>query len=316
MGYNTVTITHWDIDGLASAAILYFKLKPTRQILASVTSVHKYLLELISSNRPPSEIWIADLNPQTNNIDALLAALEEARRKKVRIYWIDHHEWDSRVYRVLAEFENTLSYIVDPNYTAADLVASKLGLKEDSFVGELIKLSYDDDFFENKYELTKVWRRVLRWYGWEVRYKALESLKNRDIAPPWMIELYKREVSIVYENLIREAIARMDIIDREGFRIIVFPDADPRIHPGEIIEVAEKNGLRAHVYIVRYPRGTSLRSDYIDVSSIARELGGGGHLRAAGIPGRVDIEAILSKLLEKFSQARAFSGSVQGNVFA
>ncbi|MGC9121768.1 MAG: DHH family phosphoesterase, partial [Thermogladius sp.] len=172
------------------------------------------------------------------------------------------------------------------------------------FVEELLKLSYDDDFFLNKYELTVRWRRVLRWYGWEVRYKALESFKRRDLAPAWMIELYNREVSVVYENLIREAIARMDIVEKDGFRIMIFPDVDPRVHPGEIVDVSEKNGLVAHLYIVRYPRGVSLRSDYIDVSSIARDLGGGGHARAAGIPGEVNLRAVLDKVFEKIDQSK------------
>ena len=299
-----VSITHWDIDGLASAAFIYFKVRPVQQILASVTSLPNYLLEVLRQTPPVREVWIADLNPQASSLRALIAFLEEAKRRKIRVYWLDHHEWDPSVYRELVGFDDVLTYVVDPNYTSADLVASKLGLRGDKFVEELVKLSYDDDFFLNKYELTVRWRRVLRWYGWEVRYKALESFKRRDLAPAWMIELYNREVSVVYENLIREAIARMDIVERDGFRIMIFPDVDPRIHPGEIVDVSEKNGLIAHLYIVRYPRGVSLRSDYIDVSSIARDLGGGGHARAAGIPGEVSLRAVLDKVFEKIDQSK------------
>jgi oligoribonuclease NrnB/cAMP/cGMP phosphodiesterase (DHH superfamily) len=301
---SRVSITHWDIDGLASAAFIYFKVRPVQQILASVTSLPNYLLEVLRQTPPVREVWIADLNPQASSLRALITFLEEAKRRKIRVYWLDHHEWDPSVYRELVGFDDVLTYVVDPNYTAADLVASKLGLRGDKFVEELVKLSYDDDFFLNKYELTVRWRRVLRWYGWEVRYKALESFKRRDLAPAWMIELYNREVSVVYENLIREAIARMDIVERDGFRIIIFPDVDPRVHPGEIVDVSEKNGLVAHLYIVRYPRGVSLRSDYIDVSSIARDLGGGGHARAAGIPGEVNLRAVLDKVFEKIDQSK------------
>ncbi|AFK51517.1 putative phosphohydrolase, DHH superfamily [Thermogladius calderae 1633] len=301
---SRVSITHWDIDGLASAAFIYFKVRPVQQILASVTSLPNYLLEVLRQTPPVREVWIADLNPQVSSLKALITFLEEAKKRRIRVYWLDHHEWDPGVYRELVGFDDVLTYVVDPNYTAADLVASKLGLRGDKFVEELLKLSYDDDFFLNKYELTVRWRRVLRWYGWEVRYKALESFKRRDLAPAWMIELYNREVSVVYENLIREAIARMDIVERDGFRIMVFPDVDPRVHPGEIVDVSEKNGLIAHLYIVRYPRGVSLRSDYIDVSSIARDLGGGGHARAAGIPGEVSLRAVLNKVFEKIDQSK------------
>ena len=302
-----LTITHWDIDGLAAATFMYFKLKPANQILSSVTSLPNYLLQSLRQTPLPREVWVADLNPQPNSVKAITAFLEEARRRRIKVYWFDHHEWDTRVYRELAGFDDVLTYVVDPNYTAADLVASRLDLKGDKFVDELVKLSYDDDFFENKYDLTVMWRRVLRWGGWDVRYKALDSFKRRDLAPAWMLEFYKREVSIVYENLIREALARMDVIDHEGFRIIVFPDVDPRVHPGEVVQVSERNGLRAHVYIVRYPRGVSLRSDYIDVSSIAREMGGGGHSRAAGIPGDVSLRTLLGKLFEKINELKNLS---------
>ena len=86
--------------------------------------------------------------------------------------------------------------------------------------------------------------------------------------------------------------------------IVIVKNIDPRLHPGEVQDFLEKNGVTADLYILVYPSAVSLRSDTIDVSKIALALGGGGHQRAAGISSSIDISYILntiSDILEKSS---------------
>ncbi|MEZ0394420.1 MAG: phosphohydrolase [Desulfurococcaceae archaeon] len=299
---RAATITHWDLDGLVSASIIWRKLKPVKQVLSSVTALPRKLYEIVESTPGIRELWIADLNPQPDEVEQLAGMLGAIVRRGVRVIWVDHHEWSEGASKLADSLGPGLEIYLDRDATSAESVARLLGVAGDALVQKMIELARDDDYMLGKYELTKVWRRVLRWYGWEVRYRALESLKQGDMAPHWLVELYETEVKNVYENLIREAIARMDIIRRDGHTIIVFPDVDPRVHPGELVEVAKSNGLFAHVYVARYPRGISLRSDYVDVSEIAVGFGGGGHQRAAGIPSSVPLASLAEKifrLLEK-----------------
>ncbi len=290
-----IVISHWDLDGLAGATILNMSMKISKTYLSSITAIPKYINMAIQNIGVKGEIWISDLNPQPNQVNELRSLLKEAVNRKIKIYWFDHHEWDKSIYDMLIEFKDNIWYRVDPNTIASDLVARYFVLTDDKYVSKLLELAFDDDYFLNRYELTIMWRRILRWYGWPIRYKALDSFIKKNLKPIWMIELYKREVKNIYENMIREAISRSDtIITRQGLKIVIFQDVDPRIHPGEVTFIAKTNGLIADIYVIRYPRGISLRSDYIDVSLIARKLGGGGHRNAAGIPGFRDIDSLLS----------------------
>jgi len=293
-------ITHWDIDGLASAVILSRALNPERKILSSVNSVSRYIEELLSLGL--NEIWIADLNPASSMKNQLNMAFEKARRLGVRLYWFDHHQWSQDVAGLFKQYSEIVFLMNDPSKVASGIVANYLGVGGDEYYRKLISLAYDDDFFENKFEITRVYRRVLKWDGWDIRYRVLESLLQGDLEPRWLIDYYVSEVKNVYENLIREAIGRMEIVEKNGVKLLIFPDVDPRVHPGELIEVVVKQGFLAHAYVVRYPRGISLRSDYVDVSQIASLYGGGGHSRVAGIPGGVRIEAVLKTILEAFEK--------------
>jgi len=291
---KTVVISHWDLDGLASAVIASMKFKPIKIFLASVTATPKYIHEAIKIIGRNGVIWVTDLNPQPNHIAMLNELFKLGRERKIQINWIDHHSWDRKVYDMFMKHSRNVWYLVDTETVTADLVARKLGLADNEYVRRLVDLAIDDDFFLNRYELTIMWRRVLRWYKWPTRYKALDSLIKGEIRPRWLEELYYREVKNIYENLIREAIARSDVITtKNNIKIIVFQDVDPRVHPGEITMIAKQNGLIADIYVVRYPRGTSLRSSVYDVSVIAKKLGGGGHKNAAGIPGNIGLKNVI-----------------------
>ncbi len=298
---KTIVISHWDLDGLASATILALKLAPVKIWLASVTAVPRYLKKALEEYSP-DQIWISDLNPQISQINDLRILIKQARIEGVKIKWIDHHEWDRKIYDLIHRYNETVWYLVDPSTVTADLIARRLRIRDNPYINELVSLAIDDDFFMNRYELTIRWRRVLRWYSWSIRYKALNSFIGGDISPYWMNKMYEDEVKNLYENLIREALGRMDIIEKNGFKIIIFQDVDPKVHPGELTEAAKKNGVTADVYIVRYPRGASLRSDYYDVSIIAKMLGGGGHPYAAGIPGKINISKIIEAVTHTFKQ--------------
>lgn len=289
-------ITHWDMDGIASAVILSRVLNPEKKILSSVNSVVRYIGELVDLGL--NEIWIADLNPPNSQKNELAIALERVRRRGVKLYWFDHHQWTDEMMKLFNEYKEILFFMNEPSLVASELVANYLGVSGNEYFRRLINLAYDDDFFENKYEITRIYRRVLKWDGWDIRYRILDDLIKGDLESRWLLEYYTNEVKNVYENLIREAIGRMEVVEKNNVRLLVFPDVDPRVHPGELIEVVRGKGFFAHVYIVRYPRGVSLRSDYVDVSQIASIYGGGGHSRVAGIPGGVRLEGILKTILE------------------
>ncbi|ADV65065.1 phosphoesterase DHHA1 [Desulfurococcus mucosus DSM 2162] len=302
MPKKRAVVTHWDLDGLASNVLISRYINPGKQVLSSVTSTFKYLKNVYEEGY--DEIWVADLNPQPGELRNYEELFKAMHARGCLVRWLDHHLWPVEVEEAFSKFRDIVSYMNDPSTVAADLVANYLGVVRDRYTNMLIDLAFDDDWFQGRYELTTVYRRVLRFYKWDIRYRALESLMKGDVAPQWLLELYRLEVKNVYENLIREAIARAELVERRGVKILVFQDVDPRVHPGELIHVAEKNGIFSHVYIVRYPRGLSLRSEYIDVSKLALKYGGGGHRRIAGIPGKINLETLLGEIVKSVEESR------------
>ncbi|MEM0109781.1 MAG: phosphohydrolase, partial [Desulfurococcus sp.] len=180
-------VTHWDIDGLASNTIISRYTRPEKKVLSSVTSTFKYLMSLFEEGY--SEIVVADLNPQLTDLNNYANLFSAMRKKGYIVKWLDHHLWPEEVEKTFIEFSDVVSYINDPFTVTADISANFVNATRDRFVTMLIELAFDDDWFQGKYELTTIYRRVLRFYKWEIRYRILESLLAGDIAPRWMLEL-------------------------------------------------------------------------------------------------------------------------------
>ena len=84
-----------------------------------------------------------------------------------------------------------------------------------------------------------------------------------------------------------------------GYTIAISQSIDQRIHPGEIQLKLIESGFRADLYIIVYPSAVSLRSNSIDVSTLAQKLGGGGHRNASGIPLEdLSFNNVLKKIVE------------------
>ncbi len=171
----------------------------------------------------------------------------------------------------------------------------------DKYSIELAKLARDDDLFLNKYKYTIIWRRILRWFDWKTRYRALNSFVKGRIMPRWALKLYK-EIKPLYEEHLKETIKSYKLVSVKNIKIAIVK-ADPRIHSGEIQYLLEKNGVNADYYIVVYPKALSLRSRKSNVALIAEEFGGGGHYMAAGIPCTSETQdIIINKIIKYFEK--------------
>ncbi|MEM4475352.1 MAG: hypothetical protein QW405_02950, partial [Fervidicoccaceae archaeon] len=83
-------ISHWDIDGLASAVLVarYLNVDPSNIRLSSTGSVEKFVKELFKAG--VGRIFVLDLNPDA---EALREILKRARSRGRGLVIIDHHEW-------------------------------------------------------------------------------------------------------------------------------------------------------------------------------------------------------------------------------
>jgi len=276
------------LDGIVSAALIVRKRLAkdeynTKVRLSTINALAKNLFIFLNKQLmkdPHNNIIILDLNPLKDNYELIKNALGVATDYGIKVYWIDHHSWNDHIVKDLEDLG--VEIILDKNKVTAEIIAKILNLK-DRYSRDLVELARDDDLFLNRYDYTTYWRRILRWFDWDIRYKALQSFIAGDIWPKWARELYDR-IHGHYCELLGKALTNTIVKDYGDFRVAISYSIDQRLHAGEIQDMLIKNDIMADIFIVIYPNAISLRSNVVDVSDVARKFGGGGHPKASGIP--------------------------------
>ena len=281
-------ISHWDLDGIISAALvvrhrLSMNEYNTKVRLSTINALAKNLYVFLNKHlvkEPHSHLIVLDLNPLKDSYELIENALEVAIDYGIRVQWIDHHSWNNHIVEELKALG--VDILLDKDKVTAEIIARSFNLN-DRYSKDLVELARDDDLFLNRYKYTIYWRRILRWFDWDIRYRALHSFIAGDIWPEWARGLYG-QIHEHYRKLMEKALTNTIIKDYGAFRIAISYSIDQRLHAGEIQDMLIKNDIRADIYIVVYPNAISLRSNVVDVSDIARRFGGGGHPKASGIP--------------------------------
>lgn len=296
-------ISHWDLDGLSSAALICraYGEDKCRVRLSSVTAILlnlKHFIAKESVKRAYTDLYLLDLNPQQDSADLVLRVIQDIKALGIRIHWYDHHEWGDEFKKRVCELG--VDVVNNTSSVTAEIAMEKLNLSDEYSV-KLTDLAIDDDRFINRYELTTYWRRILKWFNWSVRYRALESFKAGNLWPKWAQELYS-EMKCEYEKLLEEAYYLTIVVKvSDEVSIAISNNVDKRIHAGDVQAYLINKGVVADAYVVIYPSSISLRSNTIDVSIVAKELGGGGHRGASGIPIPASLQSTVSRVISILS---------------
>ncbi len=293
---KAVVVSHWDVDGVASAAIAV-RMGARVFKLAALSALPQILDDavLAAERLGADTLLVADLNPSPGQERLVETSLDYALSLGVRVVWLDHHEWPEALVEELREMGVTL--ILDRSRVSAELVAGYLGCV-DEVCKRLCEMAVDDDLFLNQDALAVRWRRLLRWYNWRIRYNAVRSWARGVLWPGWVRPLWER-LAAEYETLMRETLRRVTIVEAGGYRLAVVRVASEKLHPGEVHARIIREGYEADIYAMIYDNGVSLRSETLPLACIARRLGGGGHEKAAGIPGDTWTPASLAEALSR-----------------
>ncbi len=290
-----VVVSHWDVDGVVAAALVVRHLGYT-YLLATPVSIASMVREAL--HHEPSHIVLCDVGPAPTTHARLESLLRAFTSSGGRVTVIDHHEWPQNLLSIPG-----VEPIVDRSAEAASLLVYKwlesLGVELDDHDKLLTAMAVDDELFTNTMEEAMMWRRMLRWYDWSFRYRAVEALASGEIMPGWAREAY-REMEEEYRRTLMKVVEGAQLVVIRGLNIVIldarWKPAD-KIHPGEIHQAAEEKYGGMDMYVIVYPSGFSLRSRRIDVGALAKRLGGGGHPKAAGVPKRVgDIDELVAML--------------------
>ncbi len=303
---KTVAISHGDLDGVVSAALIA-RYTDNVAIRLSATSALPKVIESAMFDivvKGADTIIISDLNPNIGNYRRISDIIEQYIKAGVKVVWLDHHNWPEGI---IDEYHKMgVEVIVDTKRVAAEIVLEYLSKiigeqVNDKYAKALVELAIDDDKFLNRNPLTVKWRRLLRWYNWEFRRRTVKAFALGDLWPSWAQEAYDK-IKDEYEYLLSKTIENTRIVNVKGYRLVVIPPPSDKIHPGDIQLELARRGISGDIYVIIYSKGISLRSTSIDVSTIARALGGGGHAYSAGAPiETVDVDSIVKTISEHLS---------------
>ena len=296
-------VTHTDLDGVGSAAV-YLRLSGVEEGFATIVYAEPYnldeVLDSLEDNIDSGDrLAIADLGPNKAVFERVVNTLSSITRKGVEVEWYDHHIWEPGEIEALAKAG--VKVHVDRSTCATGVVARYYPEEHEADVDDVTK---------------RIVRAVCAADLWRwddpLAPKLFRVAGNRHDAE-WKTRLafklargvlWDEELAERLEDYINKELAGMDaalrkvvIVGSPGCRVAAtLKEEGPPSN--SIIGALLLSRYNADIAVIIRPNGAiSLRSRRVDVQIIAKELGGGGHPRAAGA--RVKI-GLLTRLLSLF----------------
>lgn len=262
-------------DGLASAAIVNYYLGETvEKVFFPANYGDVFDPDNLDKD---TTLWILDFSFP-------MPIMWEMNDKAKKIIWIDHHP-TAIMSVILEEKLNNVERHLDTKKAACRLTWESLF--PDKEVPYIIDIAEDRDMWWFKLPQT---RAVTEAMYYDIKeptdIKWLELLSDGGRAG-----LYIQEYSVQGQGLLKAKKHRVEKAVKRGYygsilgkRAFYVNSAEDISEIGEEIYMSHPDPIVAVIYHYEGYNGIkfSLRSNTIDVSKIAQELGGGGHVYSAG----------------------------------
>ncbi len=283
-----IGIVHDDLDGIGCAVVLKVCVNVDKIVFASPHNIDRVLAEWIGR---AERIYVADIGINPGTLDRVLKIVEKARDVGTQVIWIDHHRWDTEWIDKLRSLGVEL--YVDRSTCAAGLCLSKLcsdasrDLKafiDDVCSVDLWRFSTPLSPYIYRYAMyrdSERWRSKCIEVFLKVVEKSYRSILN--VVEPIVEKYIDRELKVL--SSIEKTIRVINVCGRSI--ALYFRHSDI---PNQSLVGNRILSLGYDIAILVSKRGASLslRSRTVDVSKLARYLGGGGHERAAGAPLKIN----------------------------
>ncbi|MEM3836649.1 MAG: hypothetical protein QXU57_01975 [Fervidicoccaceae archaeon] len=282
---TVLSITHTDLDGVASSAVL-LRAWNVNDYTVAFTEPDSLHLTLRSFRRRMQEvelIAITDLGPNPAIFEDALEILSSARKRGKRVVWIDHHVWRDEWKN--AALHSNIELKLNEDLCATGIAAEEA--KGDSYIADLAKITCSADqwrfdeplspflvryvgFSRDPSWLTKVHRAFLS-------SESIDSLMK--LAIPRAIEIHELEL-----RNIKSFIEKVFLLESGKLKIAIGIKKEPEISSSLLGQFMLAR-FNADIAVIVNERGKlEFRSNRCNVRNIAYELGGGGHPKASGSP--------------------------------
>ncbi len=303
MAWRYSILTHTDLDGVSAAAI-FLRLTgarlgvDARLEFTEPYKLHKSLRSIARSASPGEYILISDIGANPSIFDEVVSLLRTAIERGARVAWFDHHRWENAWLEKLRELG--VHVFVEHDTCGAGVVArrapSVLGGQVDGYVEELVRATCAADIWLWDHPAAPKLYRVVDWKrgraGDRWRRRLVEKFASASSLDELLHdeEVWNALIDYVNRELrnYSEAVRYVEVVEAAGCRAVV---ALKRSGPPSRSFLARTLAARyqADLVVVIHKRGLSFRSETVNVQMLAKYLGGGGHLRAAGAPLRLPL---------------------------
>jgi len=312
---KVLSITHTDLDGVASSAIVLRALEPEsyRVVFTEPDSLHLTLRALSSEGNKYDTVSITDLGLNSSTVAEAFSTISGSFSRSSRVIWIDHHIWNR-------EWEETAVALgvelMHDTSTCAAGIASRLR-PGDVFLKELSKIVCSAD--EWRFDDSRApW--LVRYVGFSRDQSWLQEahktiLESRSIEE--LIEKSRARSIEVFDKELRyssEFLKRAVVVERRGVKVAFGIKEEPEVSASLLGQLMLGRLWADIAAILNESNRLEFRSNKCNVREIAFRLGGGGHPKASGAPSPLGarsspdlsnedkIKIVLGRILEAVEQ--------------
>jgi len=285
-GDEVSIVTHTDLDGVASAALIVRYLRSNGVSDFNVMFSQPHSLHRVLRRVDCRELYITDLGISSGTYDDVIAEIKRLRSGGTVIYWFDHHVWEDAWVSSLRDLGVNL--YIDRGTCAAGVVVKVLRISDATSV-RLASATCSNDLWLFNDPLGNFLVRYVacregsRWR----RHLVMKLSEFNGILDD---EILKCVEEVVDRDLRRfnNVISKAQIIEVNGIRMaFLLKDWEDGLTSYIANYVMSREEV--DVAVVCREGSISLRSRWLNVRDLAHKLGGGGHPRAAGASFKVPL---------------------------
>ncbi|APE96152.1 DHH family phosphoesterase [Halodesulfurarchaeum formicicum] len=279
-GASVLAVVDPDADGLGCVAILRDVLGEAAFIPASPHELADGIEQAAEFGEAGGEVFICDLAPDDpEEINEALAGLTEHAGS---VTWYDHHQWTDAAKEAVRDAGVELVVGDSETECTADVAARSLDEDISPHLEELAAVTRDHDLWIKEDDRSD---DLADFSHWSEPEEYLEVIEEHGVDFPEEVREFLAERRVEKEDRIERAVARAEMHEIRDWTVGV---TYGRCSQNEVAETLREQGADAAV-IVKPAGSASIRGseDFERAHEVARQVGGGGHPRAAGCKPRI-----------------------------
>ncbi len=279
-GADVLVVTDPDADGLACAAIIREVIGEAALIPTGPHELADGLERAAEYGEPGAQVFVCDLAP--DDPAEVEVPLEVLADRAESVTWFDHHQWREATKQAVRAAGAALVVGDSETECTADVAIRSLEGEVPEHLVELAAVTRDHDLWIKEDERSD---DLADYSVWADPEEYLSVIQEYGVEFPEEVMAYLAERRVEKEQLIQRAVDRAELKEIRDWTVGV---TYGRCSQNEVAEALRQQGADAAI-IVKPAGSASIRGSegFERAHEVARQVGGGGHPRAAGCKPRI-----------------------------